>query len=166
MKKPEAKMKELLELLEKNNKLTPKQLSVILDKKEEDIAAQIRKFEEDGVIIGNNALINWDKVDCERVTALIEVKVSPQMGHGFDSIAKKIYKYPQVKSCYLMSGGFDLTVVVEGADLKEVAFFVNEKLATIDCVLSTATHFILKKYKDREVIIENAAGDDREAIIL
>ena len=159
-------MKELLELLEKNNKLTPKQLSVILDKDENEIAALIKKFEETGVIIANNALINWDKVDCERVTALIEVKVSPQMGHGFDSIARKIYKYPQVKSCYLMSGGFDLTVVVEGTDLREVAFFVNEKLATIDCVLSTATHFILKKYKDREVIVEEALSDDREAIIL
>lgn len=159
-------MIELLELLEKNNKLTPKELAVILGAKESDIAAQIAKLEADGVIVGNNALVDWDKADCGRVTALIEVKVSPQMGHGFDSIAKKIYKYPQVKSCYLMSGGFDLTVVVEGSSLKDVAFFVNEKLAIIDCVLSTATHFILKKYKDRDVIFEKQDGDEREAIIL
>ena len=106
-------------------------------------------------------MINWEKTSKEVVTALIEVKVTPQMGEGFDKIAERIYKYPEVKDCYLMSGGFDLTVIVEGKSMKEVALFVAEKLAPLDSVLSTSTHFVLKKYKDKGTIFEKGPQDDR-----
>jgi DNA-binding Lrp family transcriptional regulator len=159
-------MEEILEILEKNNKLSDEQIAVMLNKSTEEVRAAIKKYEEDNVILGYNTLINWEKTNKESVTALIEVKVTPQRGEGFDKVAERIYRYPQVKACYLMSGGFDLTVIIEGKTMKEVALFVAEKLAPIENVLSTATHFVLKKFKDKGTIFEEKIRDDREAIIL
>jgi DNA-binding Lrp family transcriptional regulator len=111
-------------------------------------------------------LINWDKTDIEKVSALIEVRVTPQRGQGFDSIAERIYKYPEVNSVYLMSGGYDLMVILEGKSLREVANFVSDKLSTLDTVLSTATHFILKKYKDHGTVFAAKKQDEREMFTL
>ncbi|HOA96455.1 MAG TPA: Lrp/AsnC family transcriptional regulator [Acetivibrio saccincola] len=159
-------MEEILEILENNGKATPEEIAAMTGKNLEEVKDAIKKFEKDNVILKYNTLINWEKTSKEVVTALIEVKVTPQMGEGFDKIAERIYKYPEVKDCYLMSGGFDLTVVVEGKSMKEVALFVAEKLAPLDSVLSTSTHFVLKKYKDKGTIFEKGPQDDREAIVL
>lgn len=159
-------MEEILELLEKDNRMSIEQIAVMLNKTPEEIRAAISKMEEDKIILGYNTLINWEKTNRDKVTALIEVKVTPQRGEGFDKVAERIYRYPQVKACYLMSGGFDLTVLIEGETMKEVALFVAEKLAPLESVLSTATHFILKKYKDEGVIFDEKTKDDREAIVL
>jgi len=159
-------MKEILEILEKNNKISEEQIAVMLNKSVEEVRAAIMKFEEENIILGYNTLINWEKAGKDTVTALIEVKVTPQRGEGFDKVAERIYGYPEVTACYLMSGGFDLTVIIEGKTMKEVALFVAEKLAPLDSVLSTATHFVLKKYKDKGTIFEEKIKDDREAIIL
>jgi len=159
-------MEEILDILENNNKLNEEQIAVMLNKSVEEVRAAIKKLEEENVILGHTTLINWDKTDREMVTALIEVKVTPQRGQGFDRVAERIYRYPQVKACYLMSGGFDLTVIIEGKNMKEVALFVAEKLAPLESVLSTSTHFVLKKYKDKGVIFEEKTKDDREAVIL
>ncbi|NJD02222.1 MAG: Lrp/AsnC family transcriptional regulator [Ruminiclostridium sp.] len=159
-------MKEILEILERNSSLSVENMALMLNKSVDEVREQISKLEEDGVIVGYKALINWDKTDRETVTALIEVKVTPQRGQGFDKVAERIYRYPQVKACYLMSGGFDLTVMIEGGSMKEVALFVAEKLATLDNVLSTSTHFVLKKYKDKGIVFEGKSEDDREAVIL
>ena len=157
---------EILELIEKNNKLTPEEISIMLNINKEDVIKAIKTFEDKKIILGYKTLINWEKTDKDYVTALIEINVTPQRGEGFDKIAERIYLYPEVKACYLMSGGFDLTVVIEGRTLKEVALFVAEKLSTLESVKSTATHFILKKYKDEDTIFESKKEDDREAIIL
>lgn len=159
-------MEEILEILEKNSKATDEQIAVMLNKDVEEVRAAIKKYEEDKVILGYTSMINWEKTSKESVIALIEVKVTPQRGQGFDKVAERIYKFPEVKACYLMSGGFDLTVIVEGKTMKEVALFVAEKLSPLDSVLSTATHFVLKKYKDKGVIFDEEHKDDREAIIL
>ncbi len=159
-------MNEILEILEKNSSISVENIALMLNKSVDEVREKIRKLEEDGIIVGYKALINWDKTDKETVTALIEVKVTPQRGQGFDKVAERIYRYPQVKACYLMSGGFDLTVIIEGNSMKEVALFVAEKLAPIENVLSTATHFILKKYKDKGIVFEKKPEDDREAVIL
>ena len=118
-------------------------------------------MEKEHIICGYNTIIDWDKTSEEKVTALIEVKVTPQRGLGFDSIAERIYQYDEITSVYLMSGGFDLTVMIEGKTLKEVAFFVANKLATLDSVISTSTHFVLKQYKEQGFFIENEAADER-----
>lgn len=159
-------MEEILEILSKNNKYTEEQIATMLGKSTEEVAKAIKKFEEDKVILGYNTLINWEKVNKDLVTALIEIKVSPQRGEGFDNIAKRIYNFPEVKACYLMSGGFDLTVIIEGKSMKEVALFVAEKLAPLDSVLSTGTHFVLKKYKTEGIVFEETYKDYREAVIL
>jgi DNA-binding Lrp family transcriptional regulator len=159
-------MEEILEIIENNNKLSPEQIAIMLGKSVEEVKAAIKQMEEQNVIVGYSTLINWEKTNKETVTALIEVRVTPQRGEGFDKIAERIYRYPQVKSCYLMSGGFDLTVVIEGKSMKEVALFVAEKLATLESVLSTSTHFVLKKYKENAVIFEEDEEDHREAIVL
>jgi len=159
-------MEEILEILEKNNKLSVEEIAVMLGKTVDEVKEAIRRLEEDNVILGYTTLINWEKTRKETVTALIEVKVTPQRGEGFDKVAERIYRYPEVKACYLMSGGFDLTVIIEGKTMKEVALFVAEKLAPLESVLSTSTHFVLKKYKDKGVIFEEKEKDDREAIIL
>ena len=138
----------------------------MLNKTVEEIHASIKKLEDENIIVGYSALINWEKTDKEKVTALIEVKVTPQRGEGFDKVAERIYRFPEVKSCYLMSGGFDLTVIIEGATMKEVAYFVAEKLAPLESVLSTATHFVLKKYKDKGTVFEEKQIDDREVLFI
>lgn len=159
-------MEEILEIIEENSKVTEEQIAVMLGKTVGEVQATIRKLEEENIIVGYNTLINWEKTNKETVTALIEVKVTPQRGEGFDKVAERIYRYPQVKACYLMSGGFDLTVIIEGKTMKEVALFVAEKLAPLESVQSTATHFVLKRYKDKGVIFEEKQKDEREAIIL
>lgn len=159
-------MRELLYVLEKDSNYDLEQLAVMLNKSVEEITATIKKLEDEKVIIGYKALVDWEKTDRELVTALIEVKVTPQRGEGFDRIAERISRYPQVKSCYLMSGGFDLTVIVEGKSMKEVALFVAEKLSVLDSVLSTSTHFVLKKYKDYGMEFACEEKDDREVIVL
>ena len=159
-------MEEILEILERNNRLSEEQIAVMLNKSVEEVRAAIKRLEEENVILGYTTVVNWEKTNKETVTALIEVKVTPQRGEGFDKVAERIYRYPEVKACYLMSGGFDLTVIVEGKTMKEVALFVAEKLAPLESVLSTATHFVLKKYKDKGTIFEEKEKDDREAVIL
>lgn len=158
--------KELLNILEKNCRLSYEEMAVMLGTTAQVVRDIMKELDEQGIIIAYNALIDWDKVDDELVTAYIEVKVTPQRGQGFDKVAERIYQYPQVSACSLMSGGFDLFVIVEGKTMKEVALFVAEKLAPIDSVLSCATHFVLKKYKDKNVIFNKAHKDDREAVVL
>ncbi len=159
-------MEEILEILEQNSKATADEIAVMLGLPVEEVEAAIKKYEADNVIVGYSTLINWDKTKKEKVTALIEVKVTPQRGLGFDKIADRIYKYPEVTACYLMSGGFDLTVIIEGRTMKEVALFVSEKLAPLESVLSTSTHFVLKKFKDKGTIFEEKVVDRREQIFL
>ncbi|HEX9060733.1 MAG TPA: Lrp/AsnC family transcriptional regulator [Clostridia bacterium] len=159
-------MEGLLEILEQNSRVSIEQLAVMLGKEAHEVAEAIEKYEKENVIVGYNTLVNWEKTSKENVTALIEVKVTPQRGEGFDKVAERIFRYPEVKSCYLMSGGFDLTVIIEGRTMKEVALFVAEKLAPIESVLSTSTHFVLKKYKDKGVQFYERPEDDREAVVL
>lgn len=130
-----------------------KELAVILGVTEIDVVNELADLEAEGIICGYHTLINWEKTSVERVNALIEVRVTPQRGQGFDSVAERIYKYPEVHAVYLISGGYDLLVTLEGKTLKQVSTFVSEKLSTLDQVLSTATHFILKKYKDHGTIL-------------
>ena len=146
-------MENILKLLERDARLTNAQLAAMLDLTEAEVAEKIKKLENDHVILGYKTLIDWDKTDKEVVTAIIEVKVTPQRGEGFDRIAQRIYQYDEVESLYLMSGGsHDLTVIISGRTLKEIAHFVGEKLAPIEGVTGTATHFILKKYKEKHLI--------------
>ena len=155
---------ELLSIIEKNSRIGIKELAILLGKEEIDVANVIAKLESEGIICGYHTLINWDKTSLDKVTALIEVKVTPQRGQGFDSIAERIYNYPEVRAVYLISGGFDLLVTLEEKSLKEIANFVSDKLSTLDSVLSTATHFILKKYKDHGTIFDKKNEDEREII--
>lgn len=159
-------MEEILEILEKNGRVTDEQIAVMLGKSVEEVGAAIKKYEESKTILGYTTLVNWENTERETVTALIEVRVTPQRGEGFDKVAERIYQYPEVNACYLMSGGFDLTVIIEGKTMKQVALFVAEKLAPLESVLSTATHFVLKKYKDKGIVFEGKEKDDREAVIL
>ena len=154
-------MDTILTLLESNATLTPEQLAVMCNKEAGDIKKLISAYEKDGVIVGYKTLIDWDKTDREYVSALIEVKITPQMDRGFDRVAEKIYSYPEVQSLYLMSGGYDLCVQIEGKTMKEVAYFVAQKLATIEEVVSTATHFVLRKYKDKGVVYGIEEIDER-----
>ena len=146
--------KEILKILEKDSRLTDAQIAAMLGLTEEEVAQTIRECEKDGTILGRLTLIDWDKTGEEFVTALIEVKVTPQRGDGFDRIAERIYQYEEVESLYLMSGAYDLTVIISGRTLKEVSTFVSSRLSTIDGVVGTATHFILKKYKDKNIAFE------------
>ena len=151
----------ILRLLENDSTLTAEQLAVMCDKEVGDIRDMIKKYEQDGVIVGYKTLIDWDKTDREYVTALIELKVSPQRERGFDRMAEKIRNFPEVQSVYLMSGGFDLAVFIEGRTMKEVAFFGAQKLEPLDSIVSTATHFVLKKYKDKGVNYTIIDNDER-----
>lgn len=155
---------EILSAIAKNSRINLKDLAILLDKNEIDIANEIADMEKEGVICGYHTLIDWEKTSVEKVSALIEVRVTPQRGQGFDSIAERIYNYPEVNSLFLISGGFDLLVTLEGKTLKEVSYFVSDKLATLDTVLSTSTHFILKKYKQEGLIIAKPKRDEREVI--
>ena len=151
----------ILGIIEKNSKISIAELAVLLGEEEIDVANEIKAMEEEGIICGYHTLIDWEKTNIEKVSALIEVRVTPQRGQGFDSIAERIYRYPEVHSVYLISGGYDLLVSLEGKSLKEVSSFVSDKLSTLDTVLSTATHFILKKYKDHGTILEKKHEDER-----
>src|SRR5574344_788847 len=152
---------ELLSIIEKNSRIGLDELAVILGVEEIDVVNEIAKLEDEGIICGYHTLINWEMTSVEKVNALIEVKVTPQRGKGFDNIAERIYKYPEVKSVYLISGGFDLLVTLEEKSLKEIAKFVSEKLSTLDSVLSTSSHFILKKYKDHGTILFGSEKEDK-----
>ena len=153
--------RKILEMLEADGRLTAKQIALMLDKEEGEIRDMIPKFEADGVILGYKAIVDWDKTDREYATALIELKVTPQYNRGFDAIAERIYNYPEVQSVYLMSGAYDLCVILEGKTIREVALFVAQRLAPLEAVLSTATHFVLRKYKDKGVIYGPANFDER-----
>jgi DNA-binding Lrp family transcriptional regulator len=155
-------MDKLLKLLEDDATLTTEQLALMLSLDEGEVKNAIYKYERDGVILGKKTIIDWDKTDSETVNAIIEVKVTPQRDRGFDRIAEKIYNHPEVKSLYLMSsGGFDFTLLIEGKTMKEVALFVTQKLAPIESVTATATHFVLRKYKDKGVIYGANEIDER-----
>lgn len=156
--------KELLKLIEKNSKIETTELSKMLGVSEADVLNEMAELEREHVICGYLTLIDWDKTNTEKVIGLIEVKVTPQRGQGFDRIAERIYNYPEVSSVYLISGAYDLLVTLEEQSLKDIAQFVSDKLSTLDTVLSTATHFILKKYKDHGIIFDNKHEDEREAI--
>lgn len=153
--------RKILEMLEADGRLTAKQIALMLDKEEGEIRDMIQKFEADGVILGYKAIVDWDKTDREYATAIIELKVTPQYNRGFDAIAERIYNYPEVQSVYLMSGAYDLCVILEGKTIREVALFVAQRLAPLEAVLSTATHFVLRKYKDKGVIYGPANFDER-----
>ena len=146
------------------NTLKERILTIIENTEEIEIANALQELEEDGIICGYHTMINWDKTGIEKVTALIEVRVTPQRGRGFDDIAERIYKYPEVNTVYLMSGGYDLMVILEGKTLKEVAMFVSNKLSTLDYVVGTTTHFILRKYKDHGTIMSRKYEDLREIV--
>lgn len=155
---------ELLSIIEKNSRIDLKELAVILGVREIDVVNELETMEKEGIICGYHTLINWEKTSLEKVNALIEVRVTPQRGQGFDSIAERIYNYPEVHAVYLISGGYDLLVTLEGKSLKEISTFVSDKLSTLESVLSTATHFILKKYKDHGTILSKKNEDEREMI--
>ena len=154
----------ILKMIENNPKLETKDMATMLGLDESFIINTIHDMEQEQIICGYNTVINWDKTDYERVIALIDVKVTPQRGQGFDKIAERIYNYEEVTSLYLMSGGFDMTVIIEGKTMKEVAQFVSRKLAPMEDVLSTSTHFVLKKYKENGTKIEQRKKDERQVV--
>ncbi|WP_026508376.1 Lrp/AsnC family transcriptional regulator [Butyrivibrio sp. MC2013] len=155
---------EILTVIEKNSRIGIDELAAALGAEEITVANEVKAMEDEGIICAFHTMIDWSKTSIEKVMALIEVKVTPTRGMGFDSIAERIYKFPQVSSLYLMSGAFDLMVIVEGKTLFEVAEFVNNRLAVLDTVQSTATHFILKKYKDHGTILTSKYEDTREKV--
>lgn len=155
---------EILSVLEKNSRIDIKELAVITDISEEEAAKEISRMEKEGVICGYHTLINWDATSKEKVVALIEVKVTPQRGMGFDKIADRIMQYDEVSALYLMSGAYDFTLLIEGKSMKEVAMFVSDKLAPMESVLSTATHFVLKKYKDHGTVLAKEKQDERQLV--
>ena len=156
----------ILTFIENNSRIDLKDLAVMLGSSEAEIANEIADMEKEGIICGYHTLIDWDKTSEEKVTALIEVKVTPQRGLGFDKVAERIYNYPEVTSVYLISGGFDFLVMLEGKTMRDVAQFVSDKLSPLDSVLSTATHFILKKYKDHGSIMAHESKDERMLMTL
>ena len=159
----EARVK-ILTFIEKNSRFDLKELAIMLGMEEAEVLNELEAMEAEGIICGYHTMIDWDKVNTDMVTALIEVRVTPQRGEGFDNIAERIYKYPEVDSVYLMSGGYDLMVMLQGKTLKEVSGFVTNKLSTLDTVISTVTHFILRKYKDHGTILNKKNEDEREII--
>ncbi len=155
----------ILTFIEKNSRIDLKELAVVLGVDEALVVSELQKMEEEHIICGYHTLIDWDKVGIEKVTALIEVRVTPQRGMGFDKVAERIYNYPEVNSVYLISGGFDFMVTIEGKTLREVSQFVSEKLSPLDSVLSTKTNFILKKYKDHGTVMTELPKDERIQMI-
>lgn len=154
----------ILAIMEKNSRIDLADLAALLGESEAAVANEIADMEKENVICGYHTMINWDKTSDEKVIALIEVKVTPQRGMGFDTIAERMYQYSEVESVYLMSGAFDFTVIIEGRTMKEVAQFVSEKLGPMESVLSTATHFVLKKYKDHGTVMCDKPEDERMLI--
>ena len=155
---------ELLSIIEKNSRIGLNELAVLLGTNESEVLKELETLEKENIICGYHTLIDWEKTSIEKVTALIEVRVTPQRGQGFDKIAQRIYNYPEVKAVYLISGGFDLLVILEEKSLREIANFVSDKLSTLESVLSTGTHFILKKYKDFGTILDKKHEDERKII--
>ena len=151
----------ILSYIEENSRVDLADLAVMLDMDETVIMNELEAMEHEGIICGYHTLINWDKAGVEKVTALIEVRVTPQRGMGFDKVAERIYNYPEVNSVYLISGGFDLMVTLEGKTLREISQFVSDKLSALDQVLSTKTNFILKKYKDHGTVMAAPTKDER-----
>ena len=160
-------MEEILNILDKEKgNISRAKIAQMLGLEEQEVADSIEKMEKENVIVGYKTIVNWDKTDKDVVTALIELRITPQRGEGFDKVAERIYKYPQVKSIYLMSGAYDLAVTIEGKSMKEVALFVAQKLAPMDSIISTATHFVLKKYKEEGIVFEDDEKDTRQVITL
>jgi len=159
-----AMREKILTIIEKNSRIDIGELAVLLGIEEIDVVNEMAAMKDEGIICGYHTLIDWDKTEIDKVSALIEVRVTPKRGQGYESIAERIYKYPEVNAVYLISGAYDLLVTLEGKSLKEVSKFVSDKLATLDSVLSTATHFILKKYKDHGTIMTKKYEDKRELI--
>ncbi len=159
-------MQKILEILENDCNTPLEQIALMTDLTPAEVAAEIDNYKNEKIILKNKTVINWEKTNKEFVTALIEVKVTPQRGEGFDKIAERIYKFPEVQSVYLMAGAFDFTVIIEGKTLKEVALFVANRLAPMESVVSTGTHFVLKKYKDEGIIFEDDENDYRQVITL
>lgn len=158
-------MKEkILSVIEKNSKIGIRDLAVVLGEKEEDVAQAIFEMESDKTICGYHTMINWEKTNRDRVVALIEVCVTPQRSRGFDHLAERIYNFPEVDTVYLMSGAYDFCVMLEGKTLREVSAFISEKLSTLESVTSTATHFVLKKYKDHGTIMVEETKKERQLI--
>ena len=155
----------ILTFIEKNSRIDLKELAIVLGVDEAAVINELEQMEEEHIICGYHTIIDWDKVGLEKVTAMIEVRVTPQLGMGFDKVAERIYNYPEVNSVYLISGGFDLMVTIEGKTLREVSQFVSDKLSTLDTVLSTKTNFILKKYKDHGTVIAEQRKDERIQMI-
>ena len=154
----------ILTFIEKNSRIDLKELAIVLGVDETTVMNELEKMEEEHIICGYHTLINWDNTEDEKVIALIEVKVTPQRQMGFEKIAERLSLYSEVKAVYLMSGAFDFTVIIEGKSMRGVAQFVSEKLATIDSVISTATHFVLKKYKDHGTVLSDGPQDERMLI--
>lgn len=154
----------ILTFIEKNSRIDLKELAIILGVDETTVLNELEAMEKEHVICGYHTLINWEKTNIDKVTALIEVRVTPQRGHGFGNVAERIQRYPEVNSVYLISGGYDLMVILEGKSLREVSSFVSDKLSTLEQVLSTATHFILRKYKDHGTVLSQKKEDEREMI--
>ena len=160
-------MEEILNILDKEKgNVSRAKIAQMLGMEEKEVADKIEKMEKENVIVGYKTIVNWDKTDKDVVVALIELRITPQRGEGFDKVAERIYKYPQVKSLYLMSGAYDLAVTIEGQSMKEVALFVAQKLAPMDSIISTATHFVLKKYKEEGIVFEDDEKDTRQVITL
>ena len=159
-------MRDIINILEKDGRATPEQIANMLKRDVEDVKKIITELEEKHIIASYKAVVNWEKIASDMVVALIEVKTTPQIGMGFDRVAERIYQFPEVKSVYLMSGSYDLAINIEGRTVRDIARFVSEKLAVLECVISTATHFVLKKYKDGGVILTDGPKDDREVITL
>ena len=157
---------ELLELLSRNARYTVRQLADMLGTTEEEVTSSIKSLEKEGIICGYKTVIDWDSVDGSTVSAIIEIKVVPKADLGFEEVAEKIAAYREVESVYLMSGGYDLNVVVKAASLKDVAQFVARELATIDSVTSTATHFVMRRYKEMDVCLFESERDDRGNILI
>ena len=154
----------ILAVMEKNSRIDLKELAILLGEDEVAVANAIADMEKENIICGYHTLINWDNTSEEKVSALIEVRVTPQRGMGFDHIAERIYQYPEVNAVYLMSGAYDFTVFIEGKTMRQVALFVSEKLSTLESVLSTATNFVLKKYKDHGTVLVQEVHDERQLI--
>ncbi len=156
-------MKQLINLLNKNARMPICDIAKTLNISVEDVNLEIKKLEEKGIIAGYAPIINWEKAEIDNVTAIVEVKFSLNNKIGFEELSTSIANMPEVDSVYLMSGGYDLAVTIKGKSIQEIAFFVNEKLSTMDCVLSTGTHFVLKSYKERGFRTQNAIIDKRGA---
>ena len=160
-------MNEILKILDnENGKVSRTRIAQMLGIDKSEVDEKIAELEKQHIIVGYKTIVNWEKTDREVVDALIELKITPQRGEGFDKVARRIYKYPQVKSLFLMSGAYDLAVMIEGKTMREVALFVAQKLAPMESIMSTATHFVLKKYKEEGIVFEDDEKDTRQVITL